>query len=307
MNKHIGLLILLVAGNISAGLNQDLSQKMLSLNQVFKNAKQLNDSITQKLIQLVKDEGYFGNEEKLVRTLKQLLAQGANPDALYDDTPILVHLAWSADALNVLLEYNAEIQGNAGRDALMRACADEHFDSAKILLEQGVDSNITDIDGYTTALLACISDYQMVKLLLEYGADPKLPGNLPVYISCGLSVDGVLYDDEQEFMMASIIGADPQVLEILLQYGANPNALNVTNIHALTPLMGAVNQASFWAMQDPEGMGYDFAAMSLEKVKILLKCGADYRIKDTSGRNALHKDFTRGNQEIINLILEHSK
>ena len=306
MNKHIGLLILLVAGNVSAGLNQDLPQKKVSLK-VLKHAKQLNDSINQKLIQLVKDEGYFGNEEKLVHTLKELLAQGANPNVLCYETPILVHLAWSADALNVLMEYEAEIDGNAGRDALLRTCADGEFDSAKILLEQGVDPNITDIDGYGTALLESISDYQLVKLLLEYGADPKLPGNLPVYISCGLSVDGVLYDDEQEFMMASTLAADPQVLEILLQYGANPNALNVTKLHALTPLMGAVNQASFWAMQDPEGMGYDFAGMSLEKVKVLLKYGADYRIKDKLGRNALHKDFTRGNQKIINLILEHSK
>lgn len=306
MNKHIGLLILIVAGNVSAGLNQDSHQKMVALK-VLKHSKQLNDSITQKLIQLVKDEGYFGNEEKLVYTLKELLAQGANPNVLCYETPILVHLAWSADALNVLREHGVEIQGNAGRDALLRACADGHLESAKILLEQGVDPNITDIDGYGTALLTSISDYQLVKLLLEYGADPKFPGNLPVYISCGLSVNGVPYDNDEEFMMASIIGADPQVLEILLQYGANPNVLNVTNIHASTPLMGAVNQASFWAMQDPEGMGYDFAGMSFEKVKVLLKYGADYRIKDKLGRNALHKDFTRGNQEIINLILEHSK
>lgn len=56
-----------------------------------------------------------------------------------------------------------------------QACAYGNSDSAKFVLSTGVDSSSCDNEGKTPLMLAAVTGrFEIVKHLLEYGADPKI-------------------------------------------------------------------------------------------------------------------------------------
>lgn len=295
MNKHIGLLILLVAGNAVAHLNPGL--QMGSCQQLTQSAKPFHDTITQQLIELVRAD-YPIDEKVFLDDLKLLLMQGANSNILDEKgIPLFIYLLHNAEALKIVVEYGPKMSAYDANRALFTASFNNYLESTRVLLENGADSNVIE-DTYFTPLTEAINhtNYPMVKLLLKHGANPNFPEIYPpIFIIVGSS----WYKQ-------------PEILESLLQHGANPNLQFKDDRIALTPLMCAVDQASFWIndlkkRQNPRKVDIDIARISLEKVKILLNHGADYRIKDNVGRDALHPDFSRDNEEVIKIVLDYSK
>ena len=137
----------------------------------------------------------------------------------------------------------------------------------KFLLDKGADINLTD-DGDDTALMEAANENDpqntvIVKLLLDRGADVHAGGNRALLNAAG--------------------EGGPEVVQLLLRKGADPNARNIV------PNSGdsAGDTALMYAVQG------DF----IEAVQLLLAAGADVKAVNESGQTVLMKAarFDAGN------------
>ena len=108
-----------------------------------------------------------------------LLNAGADPNDGADSV-LAIHNA-SPEVAELLLNAGAEIDriGYEQGTALMFEVGQRNPDTAKLLIDRGVDLNIQrTMDGNTALHFAVIKQYpKMVDLLLAGGADPKLKNN----------------------------------------------------------------------------------------------------------------------------------
>ena len=129
----------------------------------------------------------------------------------------------------------------------------------EFLLDKGADINLTD-DGDDTALMEAASSHDpqnkvIVKLLLDRGADVHASGNRAI-------------------LNAAKEGG-PEVVQMLLKKGADPNARNI------------VPDSGDWA--GDTALMYAVQGDFVEAVRLLLAAGADVRAVNESGQTVLMK------------------
>ncbi len=127
------------------------------------------------------------------------------------------------------------------------------------LLDKGADINLTD-DGDDTALMEAANSHDpqnkvIVKLLLDRGANVHASGT-------------------RALLNAAKEGG-PEVVQLLLQKGADPNARNI------------VKHAGDWA--GDTALMYAVQGDFVEAVRLLLAAGADVRAVNESGQTVLMK------------------
>jgi len=111
------------------------------------------------------------------KTLRKLLAKGANPNAedAVGRTPLIMAAeAGNADGCRALLEKGADplMQDFAGNTALMAAAAKGQTAILPILYDRHADVNAKRTDGSTALLLAVLGgSIDTIKSLLDHGAD----------------------------------------------------------------------------------------------------------------------------------------
>jgi ankyrin repeat protein len=138
--------------------------------------------------------------------------------------------------------------------ALINAVRHSNLDRVRSLLNNGEDVNARDADGNTA--LHYVKDPDCARLLLERQADPKLAnlgGNTPLHL-------------------ASWTANDPEIIDVLVSFGANVNAKNGIGE---TPLHRA-------CAREPNG---NLPFLIITK---LIGYGADLDIGDLYGNTSLH-------------------
>jgi ankyrin repeat protein len=254
------------------------------------------------------------------------------------------------DAVKVLLDAGADVnQVSAGdrTSPLLIATINGHFDLALMLLEKGADAqaasenNATPLYGALNVEWAPKSLYpqpkaqlnqkatylELMKVLLEKGADPNLRLNKKVWYS-GYSFDlsGVDESGATPFWRAAY-ASDVEAMKLLVAYGADPNIRTkknagrgrfgdvdreVKDVSGLPPV--PVGGPAVTALQAAAGVGYGegFAANShrfaptgmLAAVKYLVEeLGADVNQWDHEGNTALHHAAARGDVEMIQYLV----
>jgi len=157
----------------------------------------------------------------------------------------------------------------------------DHLAFIRLLLDHGADPNLrmassTETrtifthqwlreEGATPFLRAAqSSDLTLMKLLLEYGADPFIPtsrGVTPLMVAAGIGwVEGVTFEWSES--------ANEETLRLLLELGLDPN-LQDSEDHR-TALMGAAHKGRNYAIQ------------------ILADAGADFALRDIGSRDSIH-------------------
>lgn len=101
--------------------------------------------------------------------------------------------------------------------------------------------------------------------------------------------------NQMPLLILAVEGDQPKILELLLRSGANPNLRDELN--GFTPLHWAVDYALDGMIQNNRSAPYP---EPLECIRILLKYGADLKIKDFSGKTVLDYPMTK---EISNALL----
>jgi ankyrin repeat protein len=106
-------------------------------------------------------------------------------------------------------------------------------------------------------------------------------------IDSGVNLDQIGSNGLTPLIMA-IEGDQPKILELLLEKGANPN--KPSKLDGFTPLHWAVDYAIDGMVQNDRSAPYP---EPLECIRILLKYGADIKIKDYSGKTVLDFPITK--------------
>ena len=253
-------------------------------------------------------------------TAKYLVANGANVNAVDNEGHnVLFYLYKDYEPAKQLLQYlitqgvNVNHLDKSGRNVLFYAT--KHIE---LLLKAGTDATVVADDG-TTVLMNCRLSFSDFKRLIRHGADPSeyaqelLLWWLP-------SADNYICEMNAEYIMVYLIrkySLNPNTrnengrtllfycgdfsTERFLKLGAS---LEVTDKDGNTPLIFWIAMFNhcpsqrfpqqYYQRQNNEGktaLHYAVIRGMASQISILLDHGADWRIKDNSGRTAL--DYAR--------------
>ncbi|KAJ4322527.1 hypothetical protein N0V84_004773 [Fusarium piperis] len=231
--------------------------------------------------------------------------------------------SWSSKATEMLLQAGADPTSvdNAGKSCLARATEDKTVYA--MLLQYGA---VIDHSALAAAILA--KDVDMVQLMLAAGADPnarKVGNETPHWTSPdGRSMDGGRQDPDYQDelypldLVINEVGRNSpdaedhckRMIDILLEHGADPNARypRTTVVHRTLERKASNSNMTYGGrnryldvilqhprldvnLKDTAGNSLLHSAYTMgdvESVGILLKRGADVRVRDRSARNALH-------------------
>lgn len=235
---------------------------------------------------------------------KFLLDIGADANAFdkYRDSTPLFYTVGNNDIkmARLLVDRGAK----AGFSEWFHVCFNNRLEIAKMILENGQDPNIQFTERNTSPLLLAVSSNHpdMVKLLLEYGADVYFVGEnkqnaLDIARKKGFSkIEQLLLNTRVKYnieqvkqtsqirLLQAVSRGQLQQVRALLDQGADINVKESKS--GQTPLISA----SF--------------KQRIKLVQLLLDKGADVHARDINGETALMAAAEKGNTSIVKMLLE---
>ncbi len=258
--------------------------------------------------------------------LKLLLDKGADPNAR--NKVGATALLWSVHDLRkvrLLLQKGADVNARSegGKlPLLLAAYYSRSAETVKFLLEHGADLRATDNRGAGVLLFAAQGgDLDTIRLLLDKGVDVNA-GTTGAFVETRFGNLGPPPGSEPErgvtALMAAAYSNDAAVARLLLDRGANVNAVATDGVTAL--IAGAnrgggalirtlVEKGADLNLVDPLGRtplilmaAGDYTEP--ETIRLLLEKGADVNVKGKDGRNALAWARQRGDTQTVRILKE---
>ena len=239
-----------------------------------------------------------------------LLEAGADANIIKPDGNTSLHSAvygnCSKDTLQKVIQHGVSVNSVNRRcqTALLYACEKAQADSVKLLLENGADPNISDVEGYSGLHLAVygnctIDTLQDIMTHKAYLNAQNLDEETALWLACAHrkqdlvkallkagSNTNIANDKGDTSLHAAVYGnCNKKIISAIIYHGAN---VNVSSKGNRTALMMACEKSNTGA------------------VNILLTAGADPNIADDDGETCLHGAF-RGacNTEVLQTIIDH--
>jgi len=221
------------------------------------------------------------------------------------------------DIVRALLAAGANVNetGGEGTTALAIAIVNAHFELASFLLDQGADPNVDMPGGSALHAVTRTRNYEygtvvrppavqtgtmdvldFTRKLIEYGADVDARIEKPLPRQGGFDNNYLRLNGATPFLIAAR-AADPTLMRLLLEYGADPTIATTDNV---TPLMVAAG------MGYVQGQSIGAPEARLEAVKLLLDLGADVHAKTLKlEETAMHGAATGGVNAVVEMLYEH--
>lgn len=203
------------------------------------------------------------------------ITEGGEGDWIEEQNFPLVHriiFGLSSKSLAAELEENPNavyVMDTQNRTALDWATARIQMDDMSLLLRYGADPNNMDLTGRTPVLHAVDShNVACLRLILEAGGhpNPKMPKG--IFRSSPLTAAG--------------FAGMPEMLKLLLDFEANPNACNPEGLTALHSVARTQN---------------------VDCALLLLEFGADLNAMSSNGRTPLTTAITYNNHPVLQLFV----
>lgn len=219
------------------------------------------------------------------------------------------------ESTRILIEAGADVNQTSeyGWTPLLAAIQNRYYELAMYLLDHGADPNIATHGGWNPLYIATDNrnieggDYPtrkpdldhltLIKRLLEEGADPNQRMASSTETRTIFTHQWLREEGATPLLRAAQSG-DLELIELLLEYGADPN---IPTEHDVTPLMVASGIA--WV----EGVTFEWSReQTLEVMQRLIELGADVNAQDTEDyRTALMGAAHKGHTEGVQLLVDN--
>ena len=245
-------------------------------------------------------------------------------------TPLVLAIKFNnIELVTEMLRHGANANYNSGLYAspLTNAARNRNYELVDLLLENGADINLSD------AIESSIINEQhdMLKYLLSRGGNPNLTGTeikltpndspeiMMTLIAAGADCNAIKYDEEYFHDTTPLIDAiynnHIDKIRLLIENGADVNlngvvspvivAVSENNLEALEMLIDA--NANLNELLESSKGNYTALHLAIHTnndraAKILLDAGADYRIKNHNGEDAIDHAFRVGNEKVLDAL-----
>ena len=183
-------------------------------------------------------------ENMTVEEMQSLLDQGFDVNQDYHGINIFTRIiiAGIINVVALLIESGADIHAPAnGRGPLHYAASSNHPEIIQLLIDAGIDIDVrTDYDTTPLFDAASPSSIDAARKLLQLGADPNIPVTYDGSTAFMVAVKYASYPDE-DYYTAEDAARDKAkgitrltILELLVEYGADPHAVDNEGNNART-------------------------------------------------------------------------
>lgn len=216
--------------------------------------------------------------ERNLLLVRSLVDQGANLHSRANDGKTALHYASLDSSLDlgmmrVLLQSGDKDIMNLGDDngqtPLHYAAARDFTNGIELMVEYGVDTELTDHYGFTPYLWAVIAGQRDATVSM---------------LNLGVDINSTSADGKSALGWAASLGYS-SIAEVLAMHGAD--VMSITRNTQIAPLEEAAACGSF------------------PTVQLLLRYGADPNHRDLNGWSAIHWAAEEGHLEIVRLLLRH--
>jgi ankyrin repeat protein len=194
-----------------------------------------------------------------------------------------------------------DLQDPDGTTAIVIAAMNMHFELAAKLAEKGANPNIADSAGMAALYAAVdmqqpdplinrppakptgrLSSVELVKVLLEHGANPNQPLKSPTLMRQHNTGDASLGNGATPLMRAAKIG-DLDLMRLLMDNGADPKLAMANQTNTMMVILGGRGARTL----TPETPAFQAIALCLDR-------GADVNAANANGETLLHLGVNRG-------------
>ena len=271
----------------------------------------------------------------LTETVQVLLDNGAEPTTRTKsraNTPL--HTAASeghSEVVEVLLAHGADLESrnNYNWTALDYAAYGGHIQTVQVLLKGGaiVNGKVKhDWDKLKQAAFKGHTQAVVLKTLLDLTFNctalhnATLRGHKAIVLlllSAGADIDARNFDLEETALHIAVTNRKDDILQILLDKGANVNAVardGMTALHIATQQgrtdivqllvnKGSEVMAKNAALNGQTAIHIASSQCYVEILEVLLEAGADVKATTREGQTALHIAARQGHKEVVQLLL----
>ena len=253
-------------------------------------------SYTDKEIISFIESGDFQTIKKLIESKSLDVNYNLDIDEYSKSTPLIQAIKYKqTDIINYLLENNADVNLTLGYSTpLTEAMYDEEL--VRKLIDLGADVNLAaELTGFTP-LMASLHNIAITELLIEKGADIEAKD-----------------DDGINALVYAASFNNEEMVKFLLNKGADANTVcEIKNEHtdiSPTPLMNLLENGADINYTTDYGMTalmYAASFNQFEAAKVLLENNADTSITDEYGRTALDLAKSEDYKDIVELIEKYN-
>ncbi len=217
------------------------------------------------------------------------------------------------ESARLLLDAGADVDETTfyGWTPLLTAVNNRNYRLAELLIDRGADVNRANSGGWTPLYLATDNrnieggDYPvpkadmdhlaLIRRLLDAGADPNMPVTENTLTRTIFTMQWFYEDGATAFVRASQ-SSDTELMQLLLDHGADPHVVTANGDNALTAAAGIG-----WV----DGVTYERSpAQNVEAIRMLLDLGLDPNHANNEGRTPLMGAALKGRTGVIELLVD---